>query len=85
LILLDVGEYVLRDVIPLDDGSPLYALVRAQPAHVQPLVTPDQVWALRADRLVDWELLDVWWTLGLDSRRRHPFHDPRSERVEVSA
>jgi hypothetical protein len=42
LILLDQGEYRVRDVIPipLDEWSPLYALVRAQPAHVRPLVTP---------------------------------------------
>ena len=42
--------------------------------------------ALSADHLVHGELLDVvWWTLRLDSRRRHPFHDPWSEGVEVSA
>jgi hypothetical protein len=41
--------------------------------------------ALGADHLVYGELLDVWWTLRLDSRRRHPFHDPWSEGVEVSA
>ena len=41
--------------------------------------------ALSADHLVHGELLDVWWTLRLDSRRRHPFRDPWSEGVEVSA
>ena len=41
LILLERGEYRVLDVIPLEDEqSPLYALVRAQPAHVRPLVTP---------------------------------------------
>lgn len=40
LILVERGEYRVRDVIPLEDEqSPLYALVRAQPAHVRPLVT----------------------------------------------
>jgi hypothetical protein len=40
---------------------------------------------LSADHLVHGELLDVWFTLRLDPCRRHPFHDPRSEGVEVSA
>lgn len=41
LIVLAHGEYRVLDVIPVDDWkSPLYALVRAQPAHVRPLITP---------------------------------------------
>ena len=41
LILLERGEYRVLDVILLEDEqSPLYALVRAQPARVRPLVTP---------------------------------------------
>ena len=40
---------------------------------------------LSPDHLVDGELLDVWWTLWLGSRRRHSFHDPWCEGVEVSA
>ena len=37
LILIEQGEYRVLDVIPLEDEqSPLYALVRAQPAHVRP-------------------------------------------------
>ena len=40
LILLEAGDYRVRDVIPLGEGSLLYALIRAQPAHVRPLVTP---------------------------------------------
>jgi hypothetical protein len=42
LILLEQGEYRVLDVIliPLDEGSPLHALVRAQPAHVRPVATP---------------------------------------------
>jgi hypothetical protein len=40
---------------------------------------------LSANHLVHGELLDVWWTLWLDPRRRHPFHDPWSEGIEVSA
>jgi hypothetical protein len=40
LILLGQGEYRVLDVITVDAPSPLHALVRAQPAHVRPLVTP---------------------------------------------
>ena len=40
---------------------------------------------LSADHLVNGELLDVRSTLRLDSRRCHPFRDPWSEGVEVSA
>ena len=40
LILLEHGEYRVLDVIPVDAPSPLHALVRAQPAHVRPLVKP---------------------------------------------
>jgi hypothetical protein len=40
-LILEQGEYRVLDVIPLeDDHSPLYARVRAQPAHVRLLVTP---------------------------------------------
>ena len=41
IILLEHGEYRVLDVILLEDEqSPLYALVRAQPAHVRrPLVS----------------------------------------------
>jgi hypothetical protein len=41
LILLERGEYRVLDVIPVDAPSPLYALVRAQPAHVQPMLTSE--------------------------------------------
>src|SRR5205085_7065041 len=37
------------------------------------------------DHLVDGELLDVWLTVHLGSRRRHSFHDSWCEGVEVSA
>jgi hypothetical protein len=41
IILLEDGEYRVLDVIPLEDEqSPLYAVVRARPAYVRPLVTP---------------------------------------------
>jgi hypothetical protein len=40
---------------------------------------------LSADHLVHGKLLDVGWMLRLHSRRRHPFDDPWSERIEVSA
>jgi len=41
IILLEHGEHRVLDVIPLDDArSPLYALVRAQPAHARPLIAP---------------------------------------------
>jgi hypothetical protein len=41
LILLEHREYRVLNVILLEDEqSPLYALVRARPAHVRPLVTP---------------------------------------------
>jgi hypothetical protein len=41
LILLAHGEYRVLDVIPLEDEqSPLYALVRVQPADARPLITP---------------------------------------------
>jgi hypothetical protein len=41
LILLERGEYRVLEVIPLEDEqSPLYALVRAQPGAVRPLVAP---------------------------------------------
>jgi hypothetical protein len=42
LIALEHGECRVRDVIliPLDENSPLYALVRAQPAHVRLRATP---------------------------------------------
>jgi hypothetical protein len=39
IILLEQGEYRILDVIPADDSRyPLYALVRAQPAHLRPLI-----------------------------------------------
>lgn len=38
LVLLERGEYRILDVILMDTG-PLYALVRAQPAHVRPVGT----------------------------------------------
>jgi hypothetical protein len=41
LILLEHGEYPVLDVILLtDEQSPLHALIRAQPAHVRPLIAP---------------------------------------------
>jgi len=41
LILLERREYRVRDVILVGDArSPLYALVRAQPAHARPLAMP---------------------------------------------
>ena len=39
LILLEHREYRITDVI-LTGRGPLYALVRVQPAHVRPLVSP---------------------------------------------
>jgi hypothetical protein len=39
-ILLERGEYRVLDVITVDAPSRLHALVRAQPAHVLPLVRP---------------------------------------------
>ena len=40
--LLEHGEYRVLDVIPVDDErSPLYALVRAQPAHVRHSLRPE--------------------------------------------
>jgi hypothetical protein len=44
-----------------------------------------EVQELSADHLVHGELLDVWRTLWLDPRRRHAFHDPWSEGIEISA
>ena len=65
-----------------------FAEAAAGPYDCRPHASTDaesSVRALCADHLVHREFPDVRWTLRLDSRRLHPFDDPWSEGVEVSA
>lgn len=94
-VVEDIGGHrweltqTLRDVEPEEWGGTTVApLVTVRVAAAVAMTAATHALrrdALSADHLVHGELLDVWRTLRLDSRRRHPFRDPRSEGVEVSA